>query len=304
MAARYNDFYDDDYSYSGFGTSSYFGGGYGGYKSLPDDYKFDPKNPPAHGCTRFHPPLPLVVEGKKTEIYGGACANPNTDKADLYVSLDEYAPVFDWEQPWNNAQGKKHVRFFIPDMNIPRNIDAFKKCVDYIIDALKDGKTVHVGCISGHGRTGTVLSAVVQKTMGEYLKAEGISAIDYVRDNYCGNSVEKLNQVLFLYAIYGVATPKEEAKEVNLFKEMFEKEIGVPYDEIVASGEFLATMKVLSSMESKIRAQLYPVKSLPPPVVKPYTGTNINTASNMVNPAKAASSYPAWGPGALALKKI
>ena len=74
-------------------------------------------------------------------------------------------------------------------MDAPANVTRFKKLVTWLCNQLQDGKTVHVGCIGGHGRTGTVISAIVAELLEEK------DAIQWVRKHYCKKAVESKAQV-------------------------------------------------------------------------------------------------------------
>lgn len=266
-----------------YGYSSGFGA-----PKLPEDYIFDPKKPPAFGCTTFHPPLALSVNEKAVEIYGSSCLDPIVKDADLYISLDSLAPDYEWEHPWENSH-KKHVRFFITDGSVPENDRQFKKCLDYTVQTLDEGKKVHVGCIAGHGRTGLFLAAIAQKTIGEQLKNEGISAVDYVRDNYCANAVENLRQALYLNVVHGVAPPIKEAKRMAEFKEFFLEDIGVSFEEVVGKSDFKVTMPTIRAIESKIYARNNPAKSAVyyPPVKKNNTSLDSTATPGKIHTVPA-----------------
>ena len=138
----------------------------------------------------------------------------------IYVSLDVEQPVYYWEQPWYEDEGKKHIRFPIEDMFIPTESEDFKFLIEHIQYELSQGKKIHVGCIGGHGRTGMVLSALVEASMGDKLFDEHgnkISAVDYVRENYAKKAVETVPQMLFLHYNFGIEFPKDNIKEINKF---------------------------------------------------------------------------------------
>jgi hypothetical protein len=69
---------------------------------------------------------------------------------------------------------------------------------DVALHSPADGKTVHVGCVGGHGRTGIVISAIVAELTGKK------DAIQWVRKHYCKKAVESKAQVQFLMKHYGV----------------------------------------------------------------------------------------------------
>lgn len=204
-------------------------------------------------------PLNFLLENKEVTIYGGSCHHPTIDDVDIYVSLDVEQPVYYWEQPWYEDEGKKHIRFPIEDMFIPEDSDDFKSCIEYIQFYLSEGKKVHVGCIGGHGRTGMVLSALVQASMGDKLvDATGnkISAIDYVRDNYAHKAVETVPQMLFLHYNFNVELPKNSQKEVDKFLYFFEKEVGISLKEIIDKGaDFDELVDVIKEVDSRMFSQ-------------------------------------------------
>lgn len=155
-------------------------------------------------------------------------------------------------------------------MSVPDDAIDFDKCLDYTLDLLTNNKKVHVGCISGHGRTGLFLSALVHKTIGQELIEKNISAIEYVRDNYCAKSVETLSQVLYLNANYDIIIPKSEEKLFNKFKTMFEDETGYTYETIVKLGRFMDIVDIIEDIEMFIyqeenkKLQTYYVQSNKP----------------------------------------
>lgn len=69
-------------------------------------------------------------------------------------------------------------------------IDRLRRLVGIIRVALAQGKTVEVGCIGAHGRTGTVLAALIAKV--ENLSA--VEAIQVLRKRYCHKAVETSQQ--------------------------------------------------------------------------------------------------------------
>ena len=202
------------------------------------EYQFDPKNPPFQGCTIMHPPLPIIIKDKKFEIFGSSSITTNIENADIYISLEKYCTTFEWEQPWLNEK-KQHISYFINDGDVPEDSDNFKKAILFTIDELKKNKKIHIGCISGHGRTGMFLSAIVQETMKDYLIKKNISAIDYVRDNYCAHAVENLKQVLFLETTFNIKWPEEETSKLANFHVEFEEENSMTFQDAVKKVGFL-----------------------------------------------------------------
>jgi hypothetical protein len=155
-------------------------------------------------CYQKHPPLSL---GQYT-IYGGNAARPIVKGADVYVTLQEgmscglATNVWDvskWDisaVPPEFGQDKVEAIFPIPDGNAPGDFERFNYLITWLCN--QPGKQIHVGCIGGHGRTGTVLTALVAELVGER------DAIQYVRTHYCHKAVESKSQSNFLIKHYGV----------------------------------------------------------------------------------------------------
>jgi len=145
-------------------------------------------------CYESHP----VLKFGKGTLIGGSASYPKY-RADVYVSLQSGSTSGRQSDPWEADQKVREVFFAISDMAAPKDAERFKKLIDYVCNQLHEGKTVHVGCIGGHGRTGVVLSAVVAQ-----LKKEK-NAIQWVRKHYCEKAVESREQVKFLMDHYGVS---------------------------------------------------------------------------------------------------
>lgn len=155
-------------------------------------------------CYELHPPLKIG----KYVIYGGNCSHPKVKDADVYVATDGYGSL-SGAQPWDNQEGPLFTKFDIADMCAPSDPARFKKMIEWLAAQLIAGKKCHVGCMGGHGRTGTVLSALVKHMTGEE------DATEYVRKNYCHKAVESQEQIEFLHKHFGItkASPtKSKAK--------------------------------------------------------------------------------------------
>lgn len=80
-----------------------------------------------------------------------------------------------------------------PDLDVPREPSRFKKALHWLLRQAVDGKRVEIGCAGGHGRTGTVLAAL--------LVLQGMSrgrAAQRVRKSYCSEAIETRSQERFL----------------------------------------------------------------------------------------------------------
>lgn len=155
-------------------------------------------------CYHSHPPLPIGAY----KIYGGSCIEPAVTDADIYVGFDLSMARSHMSYPWE--QGESFL-FYIQDMGVPKDPEQFKRLIDWIAEQLIAQKKVHLGCIGGHGRTGTVLSALVKVMTGE------TDAVQYVRKHYCEKAVESESQVKFLMQHFGVS-------KVQGYKEVSKRE--------------------------------------------------------------------------------
>lgn len=150
-------------------------------------------------CYESHPVLELLGGS----IVGGACSSPLVNDSHIHIGLDHSMALTARRFPW--SPGTEFL-YPITDMQAPNHLESFIKLVDYIIAELKTGKKIHIGCIGGHGRTGTVLAAVVAKGLGI------TDAITWVRERYCVKAVESKSQVEFLAKNFGI-TPVSGHKE-------------------------------------------------------------------------------------------
>jgi hypothetical protein len=118
------------------------------------------------------------------------------NNADIYVGFDMSMTHTSKKWPWEEGES---VLYPIPDMGVPRDPEEFKKLIHWLSVQLVADKLIHIGCIGGHGRTGTVMAALVTHMTGEK------DSITYVRNNYCQKAVESSTQVAFLMEHFGVA---------------------------------------------------------------------------------------------------
>jgi len=165
------------------------------------EYKKTPKAPHVR-CYINHPPLPL---GGALSVYGGSCSAPVSKSHDVYIGFDASMIKTSRRFPW--VEGNE-VPLSITDMQAPPNHNEFKSLVIWTAEQIIAGKSVHAGCIGGHGRTGTFFAALVKHMMGVD------DAITYVRKNYCKKAVESSAQIEYLHTQWGV-TRVAAAKKVN-----------------------------------------------------------------------------------------
>jgi hypothetical protein len=92
-----------------------------------------------------------------------------------------------WAPPW------PHEHLDWPDFGIPREPELFAGALEGLLLRARAGQRVEIGCLGGHGRTGTALAwlAVLSGTAPD-------EAVVWVRSNYCVEAVETPEQEAFV----------------------------------------------------------------------------------------------------------
>jgi len=88
------------------------------------------------------------------------------------------------------------------DMAAPRN-PQIVGLVTWMVNSIKDGVLLDIGCMGAHGRTGTLLAMLLVEIEG--LKAQ--EAIDQVRERHCKNAIETLAQEDYIFGWAGEPKP-------------------------------------------------------------------------------------------------
>lgn len=96
------------------------------------------------------------------------------DRPGFGLYLDER-----WAPPWPHA----HVDW--PDFGVPEDLDVLRRALTDLVDRARTGESVEVGCLGGHGRTGTALACLAVLT-----GTPANEAVAWVRANYCERAVE------------------------------------------------------------------------------------------------------------------
>lgn len=193
--------FDDD-------TDSYYGG-YGGLGKVGYDsagkitvtagqpnakaYK------PVKKCSHKHDEIEIA------DGYFVYCSSVNyvieeADNPDFGLYAD-----YSWRPTWRNE--------FInwPDYNMPKDKEiALTQIVD-AYERILNGEMVEIGCIGGHGRTGTILACLY--LLGQEGSVTPNEAYHFVKNSYCVHAIESDIQEWFIeYASgywYGTEVPEE-----------------------------------------------------------------------------------------------
>jgi hypothetical protein len=138
------------------------------------------------------PPPQVHVHRSAVELADGTSVT-----AVSFVGDDPYtrdpAPHFGlyldtrWDPPWSH----QHAAW--PDFGVPGDAGALRAALLQLLDRARAGDRVEIGCLGGHGRTGTALAclAVLTGTPAD-------QAVDWVRARYCPKAVETDAQRAFV----------------------------------------------------------------------------------------------------------
>jgi hypothetical protein len=97
-----------------------------------------------------------------------------------------------WAPPWEH----RHVDW--PDFGVPADAGDFVAALRGVLDRARSGQRVEVGCLGGHGRTGTALAC-----LAVLIGHPAVDAVEWVRTTYCSDAVETPEQEAFVAAMCG-----------------------------------------------------------------------------------------------------
>ena len=107
-----------------------------------------------------------------------------------------------WDPPW------PHEHLDWPDFGVPEDLGALRRALTDLLDRARNGERVELGCLGGHGRTGTALACLAVLT-GTPTNAWPCShahssgdAVAWVRANYCYKAVETDSQEHLVATFY------------------------------------------------------------------------------------------------------
>jgi protein-tyrosine phosphatase len=105
--------------------------------------------------------------------------------------VEGYDPTFGvyldhrWETPWTR------VTVDWPDFGVPTDTTKLTAALREALDRARRGELVEVGCLGGHGRTGTAIACLA------VLAGLNSDPVDWVRAAYCDRAVETAEQEEF-----------------------------------------------------------------------------------------------------------
>lgn len=89
------------------------------------------------------------------------------------------------------------------DWGVPENMPCLRRALTWLLQQIGDGKVVEVGCMGGHGRTGTALACMV---VLKGLTAK--KAINRIWSDYCEEAIETQRQIEFVKAFARKGGPR------------------------------------------------------------------------------------------------
>jgi rhodanese/phosphatase family protein len=92
-----------------------------------------------------------------------------------------------WAPPW------VHDHLEWPDFGVPDDASRVALALTTLLDRARDQNRAELGCLGGHGRTGTALAC-----LAILCGHDPVEAIPWVRANYCAEAIETLEQEAFV----------------------------------------------------------------------------------------------------------
>ncbi len=92
-----------------------------------------------------------------------------------------------WRPPWPSQV------LAWPDFGVPADRGLLEDALRVVLRHASAGEVVEIGCVGGHGRTGTALACLVTLT-----GTSPASAVDWVRQSYCTRAIETVQQEEFV----------------------------------------------------------------------------------------------------------
>jgi protein-tyrosine phosphatase len=80
---------------------------------------------------------------------------------------------------------------------VPESPGAVVGALKAILERARSGQDIEVGCLGGHGRTGTALACLAVLT-----GHPALDAVAWVRSSYCTKAVETPEQEAFIAALF------------------------------------------------------------------------------------------------------
>ncbi len=143
-----------------------------------------------HRVLETHLHLSPVVLPDGTQLTG---VSFDPDGPYARVREPDYGLYLDhrWQPPWNHG----HIDW--PDFGVPADSQAVTTGLTDLLERARSGQRTEIGCLGGHGRTGTALACLA------VLAGHPVTgAVAWVRSAYCPRAVETPAQEAFIAALF------------------------------------------------------------------------------------------------------
>jgi hypothetical protein len=157
-----------------------------------------------HKCRHYHIGLDL---GNGVIMHTSSMNNERKAGGETQVTPDFglYAD-YGWKPTWRNEM------IAWPDFGIPKVYDTACEQIKDAYYLAKGGADVEIGCIGGHGRTGTILACMYVYASNDMKNPKILTAkeaVDKVHKDYCEEAVESASQEWFIeyFSNYFFDTP-------------------------------------------------------------------------------------------------
>lgn len=127
--------------------------------------------------------LMTPVRLQTTTVYASSLNDNRTH------SIPDWGLYADWS--WRPYWRNEHIDW--KDLGLPEDYDIAFEQISYAYDLARAGKTVEIGCIGGHGRTGTILCCMA---VLDGMTAQ--EALTHIELTYCADIVETFEQEWFI----------------------------------------------------------------------------------------------------------
>ena len=92
-----------------------------------------------------------------------------------------------WQPPWS------HDHLDWPDFGVPVDASQVAAALRSALQRAREGHRIELGCLGGHGRTGTALACIAV-----FSGLAPSEAVAWVRANYCAQAIETPEQEAFV----------------------------------------------------------------------------------------------------------
>lgn len=138
------------------------------------------------------------------DLHGGTLTGGKVSTADtdLYILLSAQGiGGFAFDTRGELFSDAPRVVFYpIKDMDVPKDSAGLESILTLAENTLKKGEHVHIQCVGGHGRTGTIMALL-------FTRAGIKNPIEYVRKTYCKHAIEGWEQEAFICRYAGLPEP-------------------------------------------------------------------------------------------------